>query len=109
MVFVSEVLDWLGEGHCKVGVVGACPTVGDAVACNQGVVFHTHHGPKGLSVIVVDAVVEVHDDASLLVLGEGVFVDAHSGCGGEFGLHLIVVQCDLIVSGHRFLGLVGEA
>ena len=109
MVLVSEVFDRLREGHGKVGVVGARPTVGDAVACNQGVVFHTHHGPKGLSVIVVDAVVQVHDDASVLVLGEGVFVDAHSGGGGEFGLYLIVVQCDLIVSGHRFLGLVGES
>ncbi len=46
----------LRKGDGEVGVVGARPAVGDAVAGQQGVVLHLHFRPEGLAVVVVDSV-----------------------------------------------------
>ena len=55
----------LREGDREVGVVGAGPAVGDAVAGQEGVVPHLNLRPEGLAVVVVDSVDEIQNHLSV--------------------------------------------
>ena len=55
----------LREGDREVGVVGAGPSVCDAVAGQKGVVLHLNFRPKGLSVVVVYSVDKIQNHLAI--------------------------------------------
>ena len=67
-VTTAIVFDGFVDIDGKIGVVGAAPAVGDAVAGDElagllaGVVEHVALCPKDFAVVVVDGVVEVEDE-----------------------------------------------
>ena len=76
----------------------------------MGRVLDLYLGPKGLPVVVVDAVDEIEDDVAFAALRmtEGVFMDSDSGSGCESGLYVIVVKSHFVKSRAGALGRVAE-
>ena len=109
LFLVTIVADGLREGDGKVRVVGACPSVGDAVAGQQGVVLHTEVAPQHFAVVVVDAVHQVQNQMALFSFGERIFMNADPLRGGELRPYAVIVQHDFVVAWRRFLGGVTEA
>ena len=99
----------LGEAHGKIGVVGARPSAGDAVARHQRVVLDTHLRPAGLALVVVDAVVEVENQVLVFARRIGVFVQAHPLGGGQLGPDAVVVEHHLVITRRCAFALVREA
>ena len=108
-VAVTVAFQRFAQGDGKECVVAACPSVGDAVAREEGVVLHAEACPKGLPVVVVDAVCQVEDAACVSALGEGVAVYAHAWRGGELCPDAVVLEHHLIISCRCLLRSVREA
>ena len=104
LVLITIFHDGAGETDGEVGVIGAGPSVGDAVAGDKGGAFHLYFGPQGFAVIIVDAVVQVQDDVPLLPGREGVAVHAHPLRSRQFHPDAAVLKLHLVVTGSgRFL------
>ncbi len=75
--------DRFGERHGKVGIVGTRPSVRDTIACNQRIVFDPDIRPKDFSVVIVDTMNHIKDNALVLTVRRVcVFVDADPLGGG---------------------------
>ncbi len=107
-LLAAVVLDSFVEGDVEIGVVGAAPAVGDAVALDGVVIYHVALCPEGFAVVVVEAVVEVEDNLLCRPLGEGVAMHAAVGRGGELAADVVVVEGHGIVARACHLGLVAE-
>ena len=61
-IHIAILADGFRKGDCKVGVVLSRPAVGDAIACEQGVVDHAQIGPQRLSLIIIYACSQVENE-----------------------------------------------
>ena len=86
------------ETDGEVGIVRSRPAIGDAVARQQGVVLHAEVGPKGLAVVVVDAVLQVKDDAPVLAFWIGIAMDTSVFRSSQLRFDAIILQEDLSVA-----------
>ncbi len=110
LVLIAVFHDGAGEAHGKIGIVGAGPAVGDAVAHHEGGAQHLYLGPERLAVVVVDAVVQVQDNVALIgPLGVGVAVHAHARGCRQLHLDAAVFQPHLVVAGSGRFMLMAEA
>ena len=96
------------EADGEIGIVRSCPAIGDTIARQQGVVFHAEVGPKGLAVVVVNAVLQVEDDAAILVFRIGIAMDASVFRGCQLGFDAIILQKHLIITWHGYFRVMAE-
>ncbi len=108
-VAVAVVGYGLAEADGEVGVVGSRPSVGDAVARQQGVVFHAQVGPQRLAVVVVDAVLQVEDDVAVHVLRVLVLMYADMFRSRQPYLDAVVVEGHAVVARGGRLAVVRVA
>ena len=97
-ILITIVLHFLAEVDGEIDVVLPCPAVGDAVAGQRVRVFHPQGGPQHLAVVVIETVVEIHDELLGFALGVGVFVDAAVRGGGELHENVVVAEAHLVVA-----------
>ena len=96
------------ETDGEVSVICSRPAVGNAVARQQGVVLHAEVSPEGLAVVVVDAVLQVEDDAAVLAFRIGIAMDASVFSGCQLCFDTIILQKHLIIPWHGYFRVMAE-
>ena len=109
-IAIAIVSDGFAEGNGKIGIVGTCPAIGNAIAGDESVVFHSQGRPQHFPVVVIDAVEQVENHTLLLgSLGKDILVDADTLRGGEAAAHAIIGECHLIIARRCLLCIMREA
>ena len=108
LVLIAIIGNGMRQGNGKVGIILACPAVGDTITGEQRGADDTQVGPERLAFIIVNAVTQIENKLSL-VRGEGVLMNAHTLRGRQLGPNAIVGKHHLIISRRTMLGLMAVA
>ena len=107
-ILVTIVTDRLRQRDGKISIIGACPSVSDAIAGKQGIVFHSNLRPECLSIVIIDTMIQVKNDTTFRIFRESVAMYTHTRSSSQLGFYPIIIQYNFIITWHGFFGFVGE-
>ena len=106
-VLISIVANRLRERDSEICIVGTRPSVGDTISGDKGVVFNSYLRPQSLSVVIIDSMIQIEDDAAVF-RRESIFMDASAFGSSELCFNIIVVEHHFVITRRCFFCLMRE-
>ena len=108
-VTIAVTLQGFAQGNGEVGIVAPCPSVRDAITRQQRIVLHTQTGPKRFTVVIVNAMPQVENEARLPAFGISITMNAHTLRGRQLRTNAIVPEQHFIISCRGLLCFMRKA
>ena len=100
----------LRELHGEMSVIHPRPAAGDTVAGKRTRILHTNIGHQHLTVVVVNAVIEVEYDVPCLsTFRKGVTMHTNPFRSSHFGTDAVIFEQHRVISGFGLFMLMAEA